>query len=294
MISFRDIKVVSFSREYFDVYWEIAPTTDDLQEWQFFVERSEAGASGYEVLAGPLVDQFYLRDNSVHTRNESRTWFYRVRAYHPREGYELISGVADIGGPADLLAEEVIRVETIVWKEYAGTALWLFPRRTFGQKCPNCYDSVLGKSTMADCEVCWGTDYSGGYHRPVKTWGQVQPTALQDEHSVEDHRQPFGGSLTCPPSPTIRPGDLVITSNNSRFKVTAQNSTQRLGVDVRQIITLFKVEPGAVEDKIPLSVDAAVEEVRGSRNFTNPQNLEAAGDVDMSSAAELLGVFSGG
>ena len=293
MIAFQDMKVVSFSREYFDIYWEIEPTTDDLQEWQFFVERSEAEASGFEAVAGPLVDQFYLRDNSVHTRNEIRTWFYRVRALHPREGYEILSPVADIGGPADLLAEEVTRVQTVVWREYAGTAFWVFPRRTFGQRCPACFDEVLGKVSEANCEVCWGTGFSGGHHRPVKTWGQVQPTAIKEEVSVEDHRQPEAGQITCPPSPTIRPGDLVVTANNGRFLVTVQDSSQRLGVDVRQTITMHKVEPGAVEDKIPLNVDSAVEEVRGPRNFTNPHNLEDAHDVDMGSYGELLGVYSG-
>ena len=127
----------------------------------------------------------------------------------------------------------------------------------------------------------------------MKTWGQVQPTAIKEEVSVEDHRQPEAGQITCPPSPTIRPGDLVVTANNGRFLVTVQDSSQRLGVDVRQTITMHKVEPGAVEDKIPLNVDSAVEEVRGPRNFTNPHNLEDAHDVDMGSYGELLGVYSG-
>lgn len=289
MLAFQGFRVVSFSRAYFDLYWETVPSNDDPQDWQFFVERSEAEASGYAVLAGPLIDQYFLRDDSVHTRNEYRPWFYRIRAFNPRTGAEVYSDVADSVGPADLLGEEVTRVETIVWKEYAGIALWVFPRRTFGQFCPSCYDARLGKSTEANCEVCWGTRFSGGYHRPVKTFGQISQPTVENVITVSDHIQPFSSQLTCPPSPTIRPGDLVIDARNWRWSVLKQDASTRLGVDVRQIVTLFKVEPGDIKDRIPLRIDTAVEELRGPRNFNNPQDIEAAHEVDMSSFDEIFG-----
>lgn len=289
MLAFSDFRVVSFTREFFDLHWEIEPTLDDIQEWEFYVDRSESEAGSWTEIAGPLIDQFFLRDNTVAAYNDIRTWFYRVRAHHVREGFDVVSDTADQGGPIDLMGAEVTRVETLVWKEHNGVALWVFPRRTFGQRCPSCYDDVLQKVTEADCELCWGTGFTGGYHRPIKTWGQVQPSEIRQHVSTEDHKQPITGNITCPPSPTIRPGDLIVDARNWRWVATAQDATTRLQVDVRQIVPVFKVEPGQIEDHVPLRVDAAVEELRGPRNFSNPQDLEAANSVDLSDLDDLLG-----
>ena len=37
MISFCNERVLSFELDYLDVLWEIEPTTEDVQEYQFFV-----------------------------------------------------------------------------------------------------------------------------------------------------------------------------------------------------------------------------------------------------------------
>ena len=80
MISFREVKVVSFSLQYQDVYWEIENTNEDLQEYDFYVERGESELGPWTLVAGPLVDRFYLRDNNVPLLNANRELFYRVRA----------------------------------------------------------------------------------------------------------------------------------------------------------------------------------------------------------------------
>lgn len=281
MIKFRQFRVRSFSLEYFDLYWEIEPTQMDLQEWDFYVERSEVENGDWPVLAGPLVDQYYLRDNTVHARSETRTWFYRIRAVHRLEGWEVTSEVQDVFGPEDLIAAEIIRSQYVMFREHAGYACWVFNRRTFGQTCPSCYDPRLGKRTDEQCQVCWGTGFSGGYHRPVKFWGRLSRSDVEDLISLDDRRVPVYGSLDTSPSPDIRPHDLVIDAQNNRFVAVRVGGPTRLGVSVRQTLTLTKVERGSVEDLIPLNIDLAAEELRAPRNFTNPQNLDEARDVDL-------------
>lgn len=287
MVKFRSLRVRSFSLEYFDLNWEIESTLEDTQDWAFYVQRSEAESGDWNDLAGPLFDQFFLRDNTVHTKSETRTWFYRIKAVHQIQGWEVYSETSDVFGPQSLPAAEIIRNEHVLFREHAGIACWLFARRTFGQRCPSCWDPRLQKRTDEQCEVCWGTGFSGGYHRPVKFWGRLTKTDMTDDVHTDDKRQPVYGQLELNPSPTAKPHDLIIDAQNGRYVVTSISETSLLGVTVRQILKMTKVEKGAIADAVPLLVDTATEELRAPRNFTNPQNLDAARDTDLETVLQV-------
>ncbi len=276
MIEFQNERVVSFSLEYQDVYWEIGPTSDDIQEYQFYVQRSEAEAGPWIDIAGPLIDRYYLRDNSFPAISYNRTLFYRIKALHQATGKEIYSKVFDRDGEEPLLAAEIIRTEKVLFEEFVGRKCWLFPRRTFGQRCPSCYDEVLQKRTDESCPTCWGTTFSGGYHYPVAIWAQIDEPERTEQVTVEDHRTVMYYGLRCNPSPDIKPLDLIIDHKNRRFRVVSVSGTSHLGVTVRQEVKLVTIQRGSIEDKIPLQVNAADEALVPSRVFTNPQCLESA------------------
>lgn len=281
MIALRAPRVVSFSSEYMDVYWEVEPTTDDLQEYDFFLERSEAEGGPYDLVAGPLVDRFYVRDNSVPHFSANRDLFYRVRAVHRLSGREVQAGPARRGGQLTLDAAEMVRLEQVLFREFVGVRCWLFPRKTFGQRCPQCFDKVLGKRNDASCPLCWGTTFSGGYHYPVEVWAQVDQSEETEQVSQQAHLQTKYFAMRCGPSPDVKPLDLVVDHQNRRFRVISVSGTYRLGVRVRHEVRMAQIQPGMLEDAIPLRVDTAQVTLVPGRNFTNPQNLEAARGGDL-------------
>jgi hypothetical protein len=276
MIKFRNERVISFSRDYLDLYWEIDPTTEDIQEYQFFVERSESEAGPWLQIAGPLTDRYYLRDDDVHQLSNTRVYFYRVRALHTPSGTELFSKIVDRRGTEDLIAAEIIRNEAVLFQEFVGVRCWLFPIRTFGMRCPQCFDEVLQKRTQDSCPTCWNTQFAGGYHFPIEFWGQIDLPETAEQQSIEDHRQTKYFVLRCNPSPYIKPLDLVIDHQNQRYRIMSVHGTFRLGVPVRQEIRMVQVQKGSVEDKIPLRVDESSLTLVPRRNFYNPHTLEAA------------------
>ncbi len=285
MIKFRNERVVSFSIDYLDVYWEIDPTTEDIQQYQFYVERSEAEAGPWDVIAGPLIDQYYIRDNAVHSiTTNARTLYYRIRAVHLPTSRVLYSATFDREGPANLVATEMIRLERVLFEEFSGVRCWLFPRRTFGQRCPSCYDSVLGKTIDTRCVTCWGTGFSGGYHYPTAIWAQVDASPESEQVSVEDHRRVQMAQMRCGPNPGIKPLDLIIDHQNRRYRVVEAGGTSLSGVSVRLELKLALIQKGSIEDKIPLKVDNAVTQLVPRRSFTNAHSLDT-------SKAEGLDVF---
>lgn len=283
MIKVRNYRVLSFSLDYLEVLWEVAPTTEDLQEYQFFVERSEAEAGPYLQIAGPLVDQYRVRDNATpQITTNARTLFYRIKTVHTPTGRVEYAGPFDQEGKISLLAKEMVRRERVLFEEFVGTKCWLFPRRTFGQHCPNCFDPVMDKMIDDSCPTCWGTGFSGGYHYPTAFWAQIDAPEQTEQVTLEDHRRVLYFQLRTGPAPAIKPMDLIIDYQNRRFRVAAISGTSRLGVSIRQEIRLVQIQRGSIDDRVPLKIDVESLQPFPEREFTNPHSLESS-EPDISS-----------
>lgn len=287
MITFRDVRVVSFSIEYQDVWWEIAPTTEDLQEYDFHVERSESMGGPWASL-GTLIDRYYLRDNDISLHSVNRVFFYRVRAVHRRSEREAVSEIASRQGRLALDAAEIVRLENLLFREKVGVRCWLFPVRTFGQRCPQCWDRALGKCTDDGCGTCWGTGFSGGWHYPISFWGQVDPPAKSEQVSSSTHLQTQYSLIRLGPAPHVKPLDLIIDNQNRRWKVTGWKATTRFGVPVHQELDVVRVTRGSVEDLVPLQVDNESVQLVPSREFTNPSATDAE-SADISATLSTTG-----
>ena len=277
MIKFKNERVVSFSLDYYDVYWEIEPTTEDIQQYEFYVDRAEAEAGPWDVIAGPMIDQYYLRDNGIHSiTTNARTLYYRIRARHVPTDRVVYSATFDREGPANLLATEMIRLERVLFEEYVGVRCWLFPRRSFGQRCPSCYDAVLGKTIDTRCVTCWGTGFSGGYHYPTAIWAQVDASPESEQVSVEDHRRVQLAQMRCGPSPGIKPLDLIVDHQTRRYRIVESGGTTLSGVLVRAELKMALIQKGSIEDKIPLKIDTGTTNLVPRRNFTNAHTLDGS------------------
>ncbi len=288
MIAIRRVRVTGFSRRYFDVDWEIAPTNDDLQEWEFYVERSEAEAGPFVEIAGPLIDRYYVRDNSTPQISTNRLLFYRIRAVNKSRRIEFYSEVVDREGREDLIAAEIGSLETMLFEEFIGTRTWLFVRRTFGQRCPQCWDNVLGKRKTDRCSTCFGTGFSGGYHYPIEFFAQIDKAPRVVQSTTQLNHQQVACGFRCPGSPRISPDDLLIDANNRRYRVLTVAATSRLRVDVHQEGQLLGLQPGSIEDAIELKVEHRQLSLAAHRNFTNPHSPEEAGGATDEEIVSLL------
>jgi hypothetical protein len=291
VIKFRNERVRSFSRSYNDFYWEIVPTSEDLDDYDFYVERSEAEMGPWHEIAGPFIDRYYFRDPSPPKISAVRTLFYRVRAVHRLSGKEIYSDRVDPYGKEPLDAQEMIRLEEMLYREFVGVRCWLFARRSFGQRCPQCYDEVMGKRMEESCPVCFGTTFSGGYHYPVEFFAQIDPVEMNEQVTEYFHHQPQQILLRTGPVPEIRPMDLIVDSFNRRFKALSVGGTARLQLPVRQDVRCALVQAGSIEDAVPVQVDTEALQPTASRLYTNPQNVEQVGAMDEEELSRLLGTY---
>ena len=287
MLTIVNEKVRSFSIDYLDIFWEVKSTTEDIQDYSFYVERSEAEAGPWDQIAGPLVDTFYCRDSAIPSISTNRTLFYRIKVEHNVSKAVSYSAIADRHGRPDAYASEIIKLENVMFSELTGVRSWVFPIRTFGQRCPECWDDVLQKRQSDSCRTCWRTGFSGGYHHPIQVWCQIDNPPEQTEYLSpmrDDHRQVNYFNVRMGPSPDVKPLDMIVDHLNRRFRVFSVGGTARFGVTVRQEIKCVQIQKGAIEDAIPLSVP-------NSLDLVPKRSFKVSSEMSNARIKDVLGLY---
>ena len=115
------LQVRSFDLDHLDLSWEIPAVDEIIGDYDFYVLRSIDGAAGpWETLAGPFVNTYLFRDPGVNLLHKWREYFYRIRVVNRATGDEQLSQPENLAAPPDLIATEIRRQETLLFKEFAG------------------------------------------------------------------------------------------------------------------------------------------------------------------------------
>jgi len=255
MLQIGKTEVRSFDITYNDIIWTVKPTSEDTHNYTFTVLRSEAEFGPFIAISEVMDDTYRFRDSSVPSRNSVRTMFYVVRIRNVITGDVVDSPAFRKVGKLDNAALKIVLDHNVYLTRLAGTRCWAFPKKTFGQYCPSCFDEVIGKQLRHNCQLCWGTGFTGGYHSPVQVWAVVrEPQEIRNNVRSGTPRQDQTYSITMGPSPYMSPDDMIIDSNNRRMKVMSIQGPTRDGTRLVQQVMCVRVAPGSVEDKIPLKV----------------------------------------
>ena len=288
MINVTKITVRSLDLDHLDIFWEIdkvaGPATDatphTIYDYDFYVLRSGDSAMGpFQVLAGPLRDQYMLRDVQVSLLHKWRQYYYKIRVTNRTTGETQDFGPAGSTTPGpDLLAAEIIRQEDVLFREHIGRKAWLFNRRTFGPLC-SCYDLILQRKTRSGHLPCFGTGFLGGYMSPILIHVQIDPNGKTPQRTTMGDLQPgdSAGRMIC--FPPVNPDDIIVEAENKRWKVIRVVPTERPRSVVRQELVLHEIPKSDIEYDLPLAISNIQNiEPAAYRNYTNPQNIEKDGD----------------
>lgn len=296
ILEVTSLRAVSLDLDKIDIFWEISPVagpkndTDrhDIYDYQFFLSRSEAMYGPYEPVAGPLRDQYWVRDIQVSLLHNWRELYYKLLVVHVPTGETLVVGPTAFSQPApDLIASEIMHQEDVLFREFIGRRCWLFPARTFGPRC-SCYDVYTGRRTRSGHKACWDTGFLGGYMSPVEIFVQIDPPGKNVQSTALTELQPGDTSARMICFPPVNPKDILVETENIRWRVISVSTTQRLRTVVHQELRLHQIPKGDIEYDLPLNVDLKKLEPSAARNFTNPTSLVNDGDY-----SDILDFWSG-
>lgn len=291
MLKVTKITARSFNLNHLDIFWEVdqvkAGQSADLRQheifdYQFYVLRSEAAAGPFDVVGGPFRDPIYsFRDNRISLRSLWRAYYYKIRVVHAPTGDIAEFGPVSNDDPEpDRITRAVRYEEDVLFREFIGRKCWIFPVRTFGPRC-NCWDPVGQRKTRSAHLPCFGTGWLGGYLYPVECYVQIDPNPKDAKLSQLMESQ---GSVTrarLGTFPPVSPRDILVESENRRWRVGSVQTTERLRAPLRQDLTLVEIPKGEIEYSIPVNVDVANLQPAADRNFVNAPNLAVDdGDYD--------------
>jgi hypothetical protein len=294
MLEIKEFRVRSLDLDYLDLYWEIDNTSEDPYSYTFTVERSESPLGPWDQVSPEFSDKYSFRDITVNLLNRFRFYYYRIKIKRKSDNNIIYSELAQNTNKPDLVAQEVRRLENLVFQEYIGRAVWLFPRRTFGQRCPNCWEDVTGQRVISGCVTCFDTGWARGFLDPIKCWIQFDPTVKHIENSQLIETQQQNASARLGHFPIVKPKDIIVESDNVRWRVERASDTQRLRAVLHQELVLHQIPRGDIEYKLPINIDSLGElEASAGRNFTNPHNLSAHTDAELWDATRAFYGYRG-
>ena len=286
MLEIVNIRVKSFELDYLDLFWELEPTSEDVNDYSFVVEKSYSEFGPFSDLTKPFKNRFHLRDNTVRGQHSFyNKSFYRIRLVHdtsknsttfPKSG----AGVKLAALP-DLAALEMARMERLKLKEFKGRKLWVFPRKTFGQRC-KCYDAVTSRKLRSSCPSCFDTGWAGGYDRPLEVFGQIiEPAEFTAKSPLGEIEQQNSVGYF-PNYPEVHEGWVIVEAENIRWRVGPQIvKVRKARALVRQEVQLHRIPAGDVEYSLPVNVgDLGSLVATPTRNLVNPQTLDASKVID--------------
>lgn len=280
MITVTSLKVRTFDLDHLDLYWEIPETTEEVEQYDFYVLRSGDGAGGpYEILAGPFYNVFHFRDSDVHQLHRWRDYYYKIRVVRRADGYAQEFGPEWLRAPPDLIALEVQRRERHLFQEWAGRSAIIFPRLTFGQRCGHCWDTgsrgnTIGRSTQQNCATCFDSSFVGGYSTPMRVFVQIDPPPIQPQRTDLKEHQFVETSARTSAFPPIYPKAMLVEAENKRWEVQRVSYTQKHRAVVRQELVLWEIPKGDIRYKVPINYDTLAD-FTPPKSMTRPHTLQA-------------------
>lgn len=282
-----DLQVRSLDVDYRELSWKIANTNEDVLDYTFQVFRSESREGPYDAISTTFEDRYLFIDNAPLSFHANRVLFYKLRVTHKASGeYKDCEPVAQ-EPKADLMAVELRRHMSLLFREFSGRRCWHFPLRTFGQRCV-CFSEVRQKSNRSGCKLCFDTGFVRGYLYPIEIWMQIEPNIKNEQNSALGPMHAQNTTGRCSDHLAIKPRDVIVEGENNRWRVVTVQQAELVRAPIFQEVKLHGIYASDIEYGLPLNFDQAFRDISLSpaRNYTNPTNLENFLDE------EIPGIFS--
>src|SRR5206468_1320208 len=154
-------------------------------------------------------------------------YHYLLRLSHVPSGDSLDVGPVAKEPEADLLALELRRHATLLFREFAGRRCWVLPVRTFGARC-ECWNATLQQRRRSGCVLCFDTGFIRAYLSPIETWIQFDPSSKSEQTTNTGAQQQSNTTARLAYYPPLRPRDLIVEGENRRWRVVQVSQTEQL------------------------------------------------------------------
>lgn len=235
------------------IRWQLEPTAYKLEDADFEIFRSMSTAGPWDLIGTAETGMFHFYDLEIEGPHSFRNYYYIVRlADKTGRGFR-DSGVENLSHDPDNLALELVRKKNVYLTVRGGIRGAVLVRKRWGAKCSRCWNDERQLPTDADCPICYGTGYAGGYCKPVPVpAGIIGPDSKEYAETVgtiEISQSAFEISN----QPLLQPDDVFVdVTLNCRYFVKKVTGFTRRGYIVSQILTCTRLDDNAAVYQIDI------------------------------------------
>tara|TARA_B100000131_G_C18064017_1_gene591745 strand:+ start:503 stop:1297 length:795 start_codon:yes stop_codon:yes gene_type:complete len=260
MLSIKSLQVTTYDADKLTVSWEFNTTSESFSDYTIDVYRSEApGQLGvdqyYHVASGISATTDSYDDTTVSGLfHPNRTWFYKLKLTQTSSGKTAIlfdTTPAYIKSHSvDKYTLEIIRRKKQIQDNFSGRPIYIMRRRTYGTRCPVCWDETLFRRKIDDDTTCYGTGVVGGYFTPVAAKAVMNSAPKYNQITMFGEWYPSNILLNITGVPPLKTADVIIDDAAKRWMVKSVNTIEKGGVIVEQACQLSLIDGSDVLYKI--------------------------------------------
>ena len=198
-----------------------------------------------------LEPQWHM-DYSETLKNLTHESNYKVRCRHKKTLETLDSEQFTWSGDLDLTGLYIVEEMNFMLRDVTGVPALIYQRRRTGIPCTNCFDPIQKKRTKSDCQVCYGTNWVGGFFRPLDSFVDFSPNPKTS--GVAQWGEITDNETQCLMSnfPSVVPGDVIKEVRDNRlWRVVNVTVTEKRRCQMLQIARLTEIKSGDVEYTLP-------------------------------------------
>jgi hypothetical protein len=248
----------TYTFDYRVISWTCEDTYENTSDYTFAVYRSDSPAGPFMRISD-YGGAFSFNDYDISFKTPSAIYYYKIESRNENTGEIRMSSVV---GSMEMKEPDNI-AKAIMWnyRKYMDNVIknqniLYLPKKRFGTKCSECWDSVRMQVTKSRCLSCYGTRYSGGYGSPVRIGyvNQGYNMSTQEFFDMFDvNDASFSPMQIWIVNDVIAmPGDLIVRGDNTRFEVQRVTPSSKNGYVLRQILDIVRLPETSVLYEIPV------------------------------------------
>lgn len=244
------------------VTWELEPTTQNLSQMKFFIDRWEGDGATTELTGvglPALTSSHEFVDYSAKLLDLNKIYYYQIRAVEFFNGTPVQTFKSDPvtwDGDLDLVGLYVVEEHLFAHRHVYGVPALVYKKRRDGARCPSCWDPVMKRPTKSNCTACFGTGVLEGYYDPIPVWMSFEPHPKTAQIVDWGEKQNNQTDIQFTNYPTLSVDDVIVELRNTQFwKVSNIRPAEKNRAITLQIARINMVYRSDIEYKIEVSED---------------------------------------
>lgn len=243
------------------IQWELEPTTQDLRNLKFFIDRGESPSDLKQLNAEGIAhdDLYQYLDESGKIIDLQKIYYYRVRAVEFKSNIAVQTFQTEPftwDGDLDLVGIYVVEEHIFAHRYVYGLPTLIYKKKNEGATCPDCWDDVLHRVTSSNCKTCKGTGKLGGYYKPIDAWMGLEPDPNIVSIADWGLKQANQTDMQFVNYPLLKIGDLILEVKPHRWwRVVNCRFAEKNGTVMLQVARLDTVNRTDIEQTIDVPED---------------------------------------